>query len=248
MVSKRFLLGVLLCCGALGACATVPAGASATWTELCTQAVTLENTEGWYSEGNCKTAGVSTDKWHWAITGGTVITRWLLGGIQEFDGTLAGVSVEVTCEGVTNTSGSDEQIEEGGVKKVKGKEMVLVYSKCGVVKPAGKGCKVKGGGFTSKSLKSLAAPSGETSSVKFEPESGTEIAPIALESCSLATLNSTFSLAGSFTGVVPKSERSLLEFTATSGSSLKLGGNSATYLGNTHSQVKETGETISIGN
>jgi hypothetical protein len=74
---------------------------------------------------------------------------------------------------------------------------VISYSGCTVALPAGKGCVVKGGAFTTNLLV-LTTVGQAASKVKVGPSGETGLASITIEKCSFAALNSTFSLAGSF--------------------------------------------------
>ncbi len=64
-----------------------------------------------------------------------------------------------------------------------------------VIKPSGKGCKVKGGEITSKRLK--LTTKGQGMEVKVEPAEGTLWSSFEMEGCSIAALNGLYELKGS---------------------------------------------------
>lgn len=241
---KKTITGALavcacaICFGAIGA-----GSASATWTETCTDKSVKEFTFTWFTDATCSTKFI-TGPYH-RLTNKPLGSIWTHNLILPFDehqvsATIGGVKFTASCKELSNTSGVAENVEELGVEKVKGKEMVMVYSECSVKAPAEKGCKVAEPITTTK-LKTTAAQPEATQKVWFEPESSTKIATLSITSCSIGALNGSKELTGTIVGVVPsaETEQSTIEFTTTSGSSLKLAGQTATYTGETEAEGEE---------
>jgi hypothetical protein len=241
------LLGILavlvLCWCGLGA-----ASASASWTEECADILPGLPTNGtFYKEKQCTTKDNLNGKFHWLITEqrNWFFTRWLVGSTQDISGTVGGVKFTVSCEAVTS-SGEAENFEEEGEELFIGKEMVVEYTKCTVTAPAGKGCKVAEPIKTTKLKSAVVSEPEEQSRIKLEPESGTNFATITVSGCSISGLNGEKTIEGTITGVVPSSELWMLEFTSTSGSALKMAGQTLTYAGKVSSENAETGYTLRI--
>jgi hypothetical protein len=232
---------VCVCALYFGAIGAGPA--SATWTETCSNTKVNEFTFTWYTDAACQNKN-ALGKYHRLVNKpfGSIWTHIFLIPFAEdqVSATIGGVKLTVACKGLTNSSGVAENVEELGVEKVKGKEMVMVYSECSVKAPAEKGCKVAEPITTTK-LKTTAAQPEATQKVWFEPESGTKIATLSISGCSISELNGSKELTGTIVGVVPsaETEQSQIEFTTTSGSSLKLAGASATYTGETEAEGEE---------
>ncbi|HEV7562223.1 MAG TPA: hypothetical protein VGO24_01860 [Solirubrobacterales bacterium] len=74
-------------------------------------------------------------------------------------------------------------------------EIVLNDTEAEVVKPAGKGCKIKGGKIVSEKLK--ATTKGQGMALKVEPAAGALISKFEVEGCSIAALNGAYELKGS---------------------------------------------------
>jgi hypothetical protein len=233
---KKSMAGAAAVCACMLYLGAIGAGpASATWTESCTNTKVTEFTQTWYTDAQCQNKNV-LGKYHRLVRKplGSIWTHSLIIPFAEHQvsATISGVKLTVGCEEQTNTSGVAENFEELGIEKVRGKEMVNVYSECKVKAPAEKGCKVAEPITTTK-LKTLAAQPEATQKVWLEPESGTKIATLSISSCSIGALNGERELTGTMVGVVPatETEQSQVEFTTSSGSSLKLAGQSATYTG-----------------
>jgi hypothetical protein len=251
MIKKSIAAAAAICACTLYLAAIGAAPASASWTETCTNGQKTEQTFTWYNDSDCRTLN-SLGPYHRVLNVPymSIWTHIFLPATadSQVSATIGGVKLTVKCQGLTNSSGVAENIEELGVKKVKGKEMVMSYSKCSVIAPAEKGCKVAEPITTTK-LKTTAAQVEKTQKVTFEPESGTKIATLSISSCSISGLNGEKELTGSIVGVVPATatEQSLIQFTSTSGSSLKLAGQTATYTGSTEAENEKTGELLFIG-
>jgi hypothetical protein len=126
--------------------------------------------------------------------------------------------------------------EEKEVKVAKVKELKLKYFECTVPKPAGGGCVLKEAEPTIETsvleLYGKEEPGSTLKALLFPFNYNTDpIAKITLEKCSKGGLNGTRELYTEMRAVLG-TDPSLIEFTATSGSSLSLGkGNPASYIG-----------------
>jgi len=109
------------------------------------------------------------------------------------ESTAAGIATAITCTTVAG-AGKMKNSESGGEMIASGTS-TIEYSGCTVTKPAGKGCLVKGGKVTTNSLSLTSKEQGAAFNIT--PTSGTEIASITIEGCSVAGLNKTFPLTGS---------------------------------------------------
>jgi hypothetical protein len=75
-------------------------------------------------------------------------------------------------------------------------EWTYYWTEAEVSKPAGKGCKIKTGTVNSKALRATTLEQGMA--LKIEPETGSVIAEFEVEGCSVAALNGSYKLEGSF--------------------------------------------------
>lgn len=66
--------------------------------------------------------------------------------------------------------------------------------------PAGKGCKIKGGGEKIVSKELVASTNEQGMALKIEPKEGTTLASLEVEGCSVPALNGTYELKGSLKG------------------------------------------------
>jgi hypothetical protein len=146
--------------------------------------------------------------------------------------TIAGVNFKVECNTLSGEENAENQ-EAGEVKKVAGKESHIELSGCAVTAPAGKGCKV------SEPIKSTELIS-ETSGLKsiYTPASGETFLTATVSGCSIAALNGEKSLTGKAVGINEEATPATTEFTETSGSELKFGGQVATLFGWFHFGTK----------
>ena len=134
--------------------------------------------------------------------------------------TLAGVSFEIVCA-QEHISGWIENSTVTGMGLSFG---LAHYLKCTIPKPAE--CKVHNE-LIHIPTHDLLLLTASGFSDEFRPE-GTVFAEVTIESCSVGALNGTFTVTGFAVGVV-NNNASEAEFTNTSGSSLKFGGNAAKY-------------------
>lgn len=92
--------------------------------------------------------------------------------------------------------GTLENLEEGGEIYTQAAG-TLTFSGVSVIKPAGKGCKVKGGEIKTKEL--TATTKGQGMAMKFAPASGEVFASFEIEGCSVGALNGVYEVKGSVT-------------------------------------------------
>lgn len=111
--------------------------------------------------------------------------------VARLRGVVSGVETEVQCTTVA-ASGTMENVEESFAVKA----LTLEYSGCTVTKPAGKGCVVSGGEVKTKALSET--NKGLSAEFAVTPASGTEIMSVKIEGCSVAGLNNTFPVTGSY--------------------------------------------------
>ena len=134
-------------------------------------------------------------------------------------GTHAGVKLAVKAAEVTGTNNiSNLETTEAYAHG----EGSLIFEGVTVTEPAGKGCKVKGGSFTSNKLETTTLKQGEF--LLFQPASGTVIAEFTVEGCSVSSLNTTYQLDGSFKGVPSGATIALTHTEITAQGTLTLGG------------------------
>jgi len=162
---------------------------------------------------------------------------------------IAGIELDVVCKALGGSGTTTNREPKEGEMRVEGSKITLKFTSCEVTKPAGKGCKVKEP-FEMTGLKSttLAVAEAEPAKVEFAPESGTELGAIVLEGCSLSALNGSKPVTGTIVGVGSNEDFSLLEFTAGSGSAVKLGGQSAVFTGSSRDFLAGTEERLAIEN
>jgi hypothetical protein len=169
-------------------------------------------------------------EWEWARF---ETTGWVPREIElaELSSVISGVKFKVSCSslegGGTTTALAEEEVTGTGI--------VLTYTGCTVSEPAEKGCQVKAGGekngrLKTKTLKSVTTrPESEIYKSKYVPASGSTLVSVEVNGCASETLNGTKELTGGAVSV--SSDGRKQEFTATSGSELKLGGQAATLRG-----------------
>jgi hypothetical protein len=145
----------------------------------------------------------------------TASTPWKLRG------TIAGVEAEVECTEV-NGSGSIENSAETGASA----SFVLENAGCTVTKPAGKGCVISGGKFSSEKVSATTAGL-EAGEVEVAPASGTTLLSVKIESCSISGLNKTFPVTGSYRVAPGGATWATSHEVTTARKSLQLGGNTA---------------------
>jgi hypothetical protein len=136
-------------------------------------------------------------------------------------GTLSGLETEIQCTGVSGTGALTNS-----ASSVSGTATVE-YSGCTVPKPAGRGCKVKGGKITTVALRAGTAGQG-VGQIKVQPVTGTELASITLESClSNIPPNTAYLVEGSLVASSAGATATTTEAEVTAQKTLTLGGNAA---------------------
>lgn len=150
--------------------------------------------------------------------------------------TVAGVKFKIECS-TLNGTGEGENSGEIAV----GSNIVEVFSGCKVTEPAGKGCTVPEK-ITTNTLKS------ETKEMKaiYTPASGETFVTITVSGCSVEGLNGAKPVTGSASAVVTEETPTTAEFSATSGSALKFGGQTATFIGKAHIATSPGGQVVAL--
>lgn len=169
-------------------------------------------------------------EWEWAPFKTTGIV-WEPNPVQ-MSAVFSGVKFTVSCSGLEGggemTAASEEEVH--------GSEIVLTYTGCAVAEPVESGCKVKAGGeangkLKTKSLKAITTrPETEKYKFKYSPTTGSTLMGMEVSGCNVEVLNGTKELVGSAVAVSSNGRKQ--EFTTSSGSELKLGGQAATLVGN----------------
>ncbi len=149
---------------------------------------------------------------------------------------LSGVEVKIECEGEEG-EGEAENTETG----VSGEGFGESFTECALTKPAEKGCTVPA------TIKTTAlSVSTKEMNVNYVPKEGTTFVVIPIEGATCpAALKGEKAVTGSASAVVSEAEPTSAEFTSTSGSALKFGGQTATFIFKAHSATKE-GTTIAL--
>jgi hypothetical protein len=148
-------------------------------------------------------------------------------GVSTLAATVAGVKFKISCTGESGTA-ELENTGSGTSSQVLGSAIVVNYEGCTVVEPKEKGCKVPST-ITTNSLK--AETPKETMKTVYTPTTGETFVTIVVSGCSSEALNGSKPVTGSATSLVPEGVMGeLQEFTSTSGSALKFGGQAATFI------------------
>jgi hypothetical protein len=174
---------------------------------------TLTETEG-TNEKTANTTGSSTEPLLTAVSGG--------------------VNVEISCENESAT-GKLENQKPGAFMKVKGSEIVIIYTKC-VTKGAlaELECKVKGEEVKTEKLTSETGENGMT--VEFKPPVET-FTTITLEGCTNKAFNEAFPVKGTVKAIP---EGATLRTSNLTSTGLKFGAANASLYSNTTVRMKRT--------
>jgi hypothetical protein len=185
-----------------------------------------------YSDSGCSVKSEAGKFQLVPVPAGTALT-FTNGGTSTLTMTIAGVKFKISCTGGSG-SGSATNEEEGGTMKVRGTGGVAKFEGCSVTEPAGKGCTVPST-ISTETLKS------ETVEMKdvITPALGETFTTITVSGCSTSALNGSKSITGKASGI--NTNGMTTEFTASSGSELKFGGQNATLIGTTDSKITATG-------
>ncbi|HET7445875.1 MAG TPA: hypothetical protein VFJ57_14590 [Solirubrobacterales bacterium] len=173
-------------------CLPASASASGTTAYLCASAAFGGEQ---FSDQECRfghTGGTSGYK-HIEISEATTAasaTGEILGWTLK--GALSGVEAVINCGSVTGvgTMSNFTNVSKEMVARGSG---TITFTSCSVLKPAGKECHTSGG--VTKTLE--ATTEGQGMAVRVAPTSGTEIASIQIEGCTVKALNLKFPLSGS---------------------------------------------------
>lgn len=121
---------------------------------------------------------------------------------------------------------------------------VLEYAGCTVLKPAGKGCVIKGGKVTTKELK-ITTVGQSANNLQVSELSGESLANVSIESCTVAALNNTFPVTGTLVVAAAGATATTSEASITEANTLKFGGNKAGF-GGALTFSKEGGRPIAL--
>jgi hypothetical protein len=194
----------MLCALAISATAAQSASALGTTTVTCKIPVTGDTFEGdtVFAREHCTEEDEGSGKFRHVVfekhtpttftaTNDTTAIRspWVVHSVQ------AGIAEELEATEV-NGEGTLENLEEGGEIYTQAAG-TLTFSGVSVIKPAGKGCKVKGGEIKTKEL--TATTKGQGMAMKFAPASGEVFASFEIEGCSVGALNGVYEVKGSVT-------------------------------------------------
>jgi hypothetical protein len=136
------------------------------------------------------------------------------------------VKFKITCTGESG-SGELENTGSGSSSQIIGSSIFVSYEGCTVTEPSGKGCTVPST-LTTNSLK--AETPKETMNTVYKPTSGETFITIPVSGCSSGALNGEKPVTGSATSITEAGTPKVQEFTSSSGSALKFGGQAATFI------------------
>lgn len=227
MTARRSILAIsVLCALATGAFAASNASAA----ETAWECVPFGEGPKKYEDAHCKvkagTVNRHTTEFSLAVAIAFVLSNTQTAGptnaaaASKFHVALSGVETEVECTGVSGTG--ELTNAESGVTGTG----VIEYSGCTVAKPAGKGCVVTGGAVTTKTLKGTTVGQA-ANKLLLSPNSGTEIATLQIEKCSIGALNNKFPVTGSVLGEASGATVLTTRTGTTTENTLKIGGNKA---------------------
>lgn len=219
------LLGTLLL-AALFICGASVLPASALTLEECQEAATMPegSTSTEYTSGKCEATGAG-HWWRVPVTGKVVFASQ---GPTSVAATIGGVEMEVQCASLSGV-GSPKNLEVGGARVIEDSAITISYELCTVTKPTGGICTVPAA-LTTNLLKSATVPG--TMTQKYEVEAGTTLATLTFSGalCPTILTISPKKLTGSLTAEVNEASGGVEEFTTTSGSALKVAGQTATFV------------------
>ncbi len=206
MTSRRAIVGLcMLCALAISAIAAQSASALVgTTTVTCKKPVTGDTIIGdtVFSKEHCTKEDEGSGEFRHVVFGPKTPTTFTATndttGIRSpvfLHSVQAGVVEELEATEV-NGSGTLENKEEGGEAYIQATG-TLTYTGVSVIKPAGKGCKVKGEKVETKEI--TATTKGQEMAMKFTPASGEVFASFEIEGCSIGALNGLYEVKGSVT-------------------------------------------------
>lgn len=117
--------------------------------------------------------------------------------VTKIRSTIAGINFEIQSSVVHTEGWLENKRDASGEHYVhgQGKHTLTAVT---VTSPAGKGCKVKGGGIETNQF--TVTTTGQEHGLKFQPLEGTVLAEFEVEGCSVAALNGSYKLTGSVKG------------------------------------------------
>jgi hypothetical protein len=244
MTHLKALAGVAVL-AALVLCAFGAGSASATTTHVCTAEHLGEPTTPKYEDSSCTKSNETKGTFHLTELKPGVPTNVVQNSksSQTFSVVIAGVKFAFVCE-VLSSSGSFTNVAGPPMRTV-GSFTHVEYTKCKVEEPVGKGCSVPET-ISTKAVKAASQPmtEAETTKVRIEPEEGETFMAFTVKGCSITALNGEKVVKGFAQAVVPEGNEGTLEFSGSSGSSLKVGEGSITYTGKIGTFMEGTNEPM----
>jgi hypothetical protein len=228
MLRLKVLIGVcaaVAATSAVGLVATASAAPSGTTAFTC-KSISPSPGAG-FSDAHCKTAVASGATFvHKAFTTPTVLTvtnteTGTTKSPTKLHGVSSGVELELESNEVSGV-GTVENVLTGEAHKARGFGKIE-YKGVTVVKPAGKGCKVKTGEVKTAELEAETFEMG----LKFKPKTGEEFASFEVEGCSVAALNKKYTVTGSIIGTPEGATTKFTRAGTTEQGTLFLGGQKA---------------------
>jgi hypothetical protein len=173
-------------------CAIAAQGASAQEAYTCASGGGKKDFTNNHCTNASKVAENTGSFGHVAFAGSTAITG--TGGVTKLKSVSSGVELELQSTELTGTGTMENK--EGNASGTG----VITYKTVTVAKPAGLGCKVKGGEVVTAEL--AASTKGLTNELLFTPKSGAtgSFATFTVEGCSIGALNHAYTAKGSVKG------------------------------------------------
>ncbi len=239
MTGRRAIVGLCLLC-ALFVSAVPVQGANAetkgTTVFTCKPGASSDDGAGNFKDAHCKEAGAGFG--HKTVAAETTtevidsnITTGPERSIAVLNSTQAGIAEEIVAKKVSPGAGTPwvENRTTGSEHYYEG-EGKLLYEEVEITKPAGKGCKVKGGQVETTQMKFTTMATekdpklSEEMVLKVEPAEGTVFAAFEIEGCTLGALNGLYKVEGSFKATPEGATLSTTEAGVTAQNTLKLRG------------------------
>ncbi len=244
MTARKVIVGLCMLC-ALLVSAVAAQGASAAGTTAYTCKAGAGEGPNKFSEDHCKTVDNATGTFgHFKIEKGTkTAITGSSGGTSVFlHSVQSGVEEELEATGVSGSGFMENKETAGGEMYAHGTG-VITYTGVSVVKPSGKGCKVKGENVVTNEL--TATTEGSSTSLKFTPASGEVFASFEIEGCSTTVLNGLYEVKGSVTSSSISGATTNFDRTATTNlNTLKVRGQKAGLAGTL--TIKGEGVPLSV--
>ncbi|MDX6654262.1 MAG: hypothetical protein QOH18_972 [Solirubrobacterales bacterium] len=233
MTGRRSVIGIFVLC-ALALCAFGAASAAANEAEEGEAVMCEANTETGkqqFNDPHCTNPETGNGGYKhvpilpgfnaaWASSNEKTASGTTAAQPSKLATTISGIATEIEC---TTVTGEGTLTNAASAVSGTGK---IAYKGCTVTKPAGKGCIVTEGGFTTAAL-AVTTVGQTTNNVKFSPSSGTEFATVPISKCSTEVLNNKFLVTGSVTETASGATLTTTEEGVTKQETLKLGGKAA---------------------